>query len=117
MKKNLIKSAIISFVITGIGCLTNFLFGKFGDNLLFKVTSNGGEYQGQIGFGILLEKLFPLTNDPDKAGTIRHLSFDIINFLIYLILIFGITFATIKVIEKIKEGKKKNKKKSNKKEK
>ena len=116
MKKNIIKSAIISLIITSIGCLANFLCAKLGDFLLIRVSSDGGEYTGEIGFGILLEKFYPLTDDP-SVGTIRHLSFSIVNFLLYLVIIFIIVFATTFVINKIKEGKKKDKKKNNKKEK
>ena len=106
MKKSIVISAIISLVITGIGCLTNYLYAINKDTLLIKRTSFGGEYTGEFGFGISLEKIYPLTDDPN-AKVITHLSFDIINFLLYLILIFIIVFIIIKVIKKIK-GKKNN---------
>ena len=116
MKKILIKSLIISSIITAVGTLTNFLCAKLGDFLLIKATLSGGEYQGYVGFGILLEHIYSLS-DGSSPGKITYLSFDILNFLLYFVVIFIIVFVAIKVIDKIKDGKKKDKKKSNKKEK
>ena len=114
MKKTIIKSLIISSIITAVGTLTNFLCAKLGDFLLIKATLSGGEYQGYVGIGILLEHIYPM-KEGASAKTITHLSFDIINFILYFVIIFIIVFATIFVINKIKESKKIEKK--NKKEK
>ena len=111
MKKNIIKALIISGIINVVGCLTNLLCAIFGDFLLIKVTYTGGEYQGFLGFGILLEHIYRLAEHADKA---IHISFDILNFLVYFVFIFILVFAFIFVINKIKESKEK---KSNKKEK
>ena len=114
MKKTIIKSLIISSIITAVGTLTNFLCAKLGDFLLIKATLSGGEYQGYVGFGILLEHIYPM-KEGSGSGKITYLSFDIINFILYFVIIFIIVFATIFVINKIKESKKEEKK--NKKEK
>lgn len=113
MKKLLIKSLIFSSIIMAAGTLTNFLCAKLGDFLLIRTTLSGGEYQGYLGFGILLEHIYPMTNG-SGPGKIIYLSFDIVNFLVYFVFIFILVFAFIFVINKIKESKEK---KSNKKEK
>jgi len=115
MKKNIIKSLIFSSIIMAVGTLTNFLCAKLGDFLLIRTTLSGGEYQGYLGFGILLEHIYPMTNG-SGPGKITYLSFDIANFLIYFVCIFILVFAFIFVINKIKKSKEKEKK-SNKKEK
>ena len=105
MKKIIIKSLIITTIINAVGCLTNFLCAKLGDFLLIRASLTGGEYQGYIGFGILLEHIYPLTNG--IYSKITYLSFDILNFLTYYVLIFVVVFLIILYITKRKSKKKK----------
>lgn len=102
MKKILIKSLIISGIINVVGCLVNFLCAKIWDFLLIYVHLSGGEYQGYVGFGILLEHIYPMT-DGSSPGKVIHLSFDILNFLLYFAGIFIVVFAIIYFINKRKE--------------
>ena len=108
MKKVLIKSLIISSIITAVGTLTNFLCAKLGDFLLIKATLSGGEYQGYVGFGILLEHIYPMTNG-EGASKITHLSFSFVNFITYFVLIFLIVLLILYIIKRIKDKKENNK--------
>lgn len=109
MKKLIIKALIITGIINVIGCLTNFLCAKFGDFLLIRASLSGGEYQGYIGFGILLEHIYPMS-DGGSSGTITHLSFSILNFLTYFVLIFLVVLLILYLIKKYKENKNNKKK-------
>ena len=101
MKKIIIKSLIITTIINAIGCLINFLCAKLGDFLLIYVRLSGGEYQGYVGFGILLEHIYPMT-DGSGPSKITHLSFSILNFITYFVLIFIVVFIIIYFINKRK---------------
>jgi len=79
----------------------------FGDFLLIYSSLSGGEYQGYIGFGILLEHIYPMTRFGEGAGTIKHISFDILNFLITFVIIFIIVFVIVLIIKTIKKKKEK----------
>lgn len=106
MKKLLIKSLIIAGIIDALGCLVNFLCAKIWDILLIYVHLSGGEYQGYVGFGILLEHIYPMTED-GGPGKITYLSFDILNFLLYFVGIFIVVFVVMYFINKRKSKDKK----------
>ena len=108
MKKLIIKSLIITGIINVIGFLTNFLCAKFGDFLLIRASMTGGEYQGYVGFGILLEHIYPMTNG-EGASKITHLSFSFVNFITYFVLIFLIVLLILYIIKRIKDKKGNNK--------
>ncbi len=120
MKKLLLKSLIISSIITAVGTIINLVSVLVWDKLLLFVGMSGGEYQGYVGFGILLEFIYPMSGPGEVAGKVRHLSFDIVNFLIYFVMMFIIVFGfmyVIRLLKKAKEIKNKKEKKRNKKEK
>ena len=105
MKKLLIKSLIISGIINVVGCLINFLCAKLWDFLLIYIHLSGGEYQGYVGFGIILEHIYPMT-DGSSPGKITHISFDILNFLLYFVAGFIIVFLILYFVNKRKDNKK-----------
>lgn len=106
MKKLIIKSVVITTIINAIGVLANYLTAKLGDFLLIYVSQSGGEYRGYVGFGILLEHIYPMT-DGTTPSKITHISFSILNFITYYVLIFLIVFLIMYLVKRYKEKNKK----------
>lgn len=103
MKKLILKSLVITTIINAVGVLTNYLTAKLGDFLLIYVSLSGGEYRGYVGFGILLEHIYPMT-DGTRA---THISFSILNFITYYLLIFIIVLLILFIVKRYKEKNKK----------
>ena len=116
MRKIAIKSLIITSIINVVGCLTNLLCALLGDFLLIHVSLSGGEYQGYVGFGILLEHFIPLTTVDDPVSSSTKVSFSILNFVTYFIFIFIVVFAFVYYLNRRKENKKKKETKKGSKE-
>lgn len=99
MKKNLRLTLIISIIINTILSLINLVGAHFLENLPLSISMSGGEWTGQFGFGIILEKLYPMSLS-EEAGTKTIISFDFISFVISFIIIFIIVNIVINLIKK-----------------
>ena len=91
MKKRLIKSGIIALGITTVMAVINFILG-----ICFKTIIGikfwGGEYSGTYGFGILLNKFYPLTTADDPVQSYTSIAFAPLNFILTVVLLFIVCY-------------------------
>ncbi|MBR6321846.1 MAG: hypothetical protein IKR59_03155 [Lachnospiraceae bacterium] len=105
MKRIILTSAIISIAVNLTGLLTNlFTYANFRKMYLYRRLS-GGEWMGWQGFGLLMEKTFPMTtiNDPATSGR-TWLSLDPISLAVPLIVVFLAVFTVLFVIRMIRKS-------------
>ena len=95
---------IIALFITILGSIINVITYKISDTILLSISIHGGEITQKIGFGTICDTYYPLTNDPNISVS-TNLSFSILNFLIYFIIIFGIVLLIGYVINKLSKKK------------
>ena len=101
MKKNFIISLVITVIINFICTIINFICAKFYDFLPLSYYLSGGEYSGYLGFGVLLEHIYPMEYIKDSTYShISHLSFSFTNFIICFLLLFIIVFVVVYFIRK-----------------
>ncbi len=98
MKHILSKTAAVSFFITFAGFLINLVSYLARGSLVFFRTIYGGEWMGYSGFGLLLNRTFPLTaaGDPAAAGS-TWLSFDPAGLFASFAGIFAVTAAILMI--------------------
>ena len=91
MKKILIRSALVSLVVTISGMLVNLVSYFSSNKLLFAIRHVGGDCFEYQGFGLFLLEVYPQTAE-GAASVHRHLSFDPISFLITFVVLFAVFF-------------------------
>jgi hypothetical protein len=105
MKKNLKLSIIITGILNVSCALINYICARFFEFLPIGFHMSGGEYDGYSGFGILLEKIYPMTAYPGESEASLHISFSITSFLIFFVLTFILIFAIISIIKLLRGNK------------
>ena len=100
MKKIILKSVFVSFGIN-IMCLIINLFTYFSVNKLFlAIRLSGGECMEYSGFGIMMNRTYPMSTTDNIVKGKTWLSIDPVSFLIPFILIFVLTFVILKIKQK-----------------
>ena len=99
MKKRLLISLGISFVICCIGCLYNYLSFRERHYFPLAIHSWGGECMLESGFGMWAFHTYAM--EEGQSGTI-NLRFSILNFLLYLVVITLIIWLLISVFNFIR---------------
>lgn len=100
MKRITLKSVCISLGIN-IVCLIINLFTYFSVNRLFlAIELSGGEWRGYSGFGIMMNRTYPMSTTDKIVEGKTWLSIDPVSFLIPFILIFALTFVILKIKQK-----------------
>ena len=59
---------IIALFITILGSIINVITYKISDTILLGISIHGGEITQKIGFGIICDTYYPLTNDPNMEA-------------------------------------------------
>ena len=93
------KSLVFSGIVSGAGFLVNLFSYIIFKNIPFGITLWGGEYSGKRGFGLLLNRLHPMTMMGEAAPRNNSwLSFDPISLLITFVFAFvlSLTFLLIR---------------------
>lgn len=107
MKKVMIRSLIFSLVFEVIGAVINlvsfFATGKF----LLATRLNGGEYMGQRGFGLMLNKVIPFDPASNPSGGRTWISIDLMTLLPALAIGFVLGFIIFFIVYLV--GKRRNK--------
>lgn len=103
LKKSIIISCIISCTVSGVGFFINLI-----SYLLFKdfplgITQWGGDYSGKSGFGLLLNRLYPVTamGEPVPQNTV-WLSFEPGSLVISIVAVFVISLICILIWDVLK---------------
>ena len=98
MKKILIRSALVSLVVTISGMLVNLVSYFSSNKLLFAIRHVGGDCFEYQGFGLFLLEVYPQTAE-GAASVHRHLSFDPISFLITFVVLFAVFFVIFRALK------------------
>jgi len=105
MKKNFKIFAIISAIVTLIGCVINFVCIKVINNIPpLALHWSGGEIVGSNGFGWNVSTIYPLTNDPINHPATTSVGFSIINLLVSFIFVFVVVSIIGTIIYFIRKG-------------
>ncbi len=104
MKKSIIKSGIIALGITTVMAIVNYILGIC-FNTIIGIKFWGGEYSCTYGFGILLERFYPLTTADDPVKSYTSVGFAPLNFLLTVVALFIICFIICFIIDKCKKRK------------
>ena len=76
MKKLLIKSIIAAFAIEIIGAAANLISYTVNGRFLLAKQLYGGEWMGWSGFGMLLNRTFPMSSQDHPVSGSTWISFD-----------------------------------------
>ena len=102
-KRVLKKSIIISCTVSGVGFFINLI-----SYLLFKdfplgITRWGGDYSGKSGFGLLLNRVYPMTamGEPAPKNTV-WLSFEPVSLVISIVAVFAVSLICILIWDVLK---------------
>ena len=76
MKKILIKSTIAAFAIEIIGAAANLISYTVNGRFLLAKQLYGGEWMGWSGFGMLLNRTFPMSSQDHPVSGSTWISFD-----------------------------------------
>lgn len=104
MKKSLIKSGIVALGITTVMAIVNYILGTCFKTII-GIKFWGGEYSGTYGFGILLERFYPLTTADDPVKSYTSVGFAPLNFILTVVALFIICFIICFIINKYKKRK------------
>ena len=110
MKRSLLLAAVGSVIVNAAGFLTNLIAYHTVGRLIFFKELCGGEWVGYYGFGILMNRTFPMTiaGDPDANGR-TWLSFDPKSLLLSVAAVFLIMLVILLLIRLVKSGIRKKK--------
>ena len=102
-KRVLKKSLIVSCIVSGAGFFINLI-----SYLLFKdfplgIKQGGGEYIGKSGFGLLLNKVYPMTAMGETAPKNKvWLSFEPVSLVISTVAVFVVSLICISIMDVLK---------------
>ena len=99
--KGFLKISIISLCITLVLCMINFLLVIHTD-FLIGIEMHGGEITTTMGLGILKNKFYPETAiDKVESSISESIEFDIISFVMTLLIVFTIFIVLKYVLKKL----------------
>ena len=102
MKKIILRSVIIAAAVNLAGFLTNLVTYMTARKMYLCRRLSGGEWMGWQGFGLLMEKTFPMSSIDEPVTGSTWLSFDPISLLPTLIAVFLLVLIVSLVIRGIK---------------
>ena len=98
MKKLLIKSTIAAFAIEIIGAAANLISYTVNGRFLLAKQLYGGEWMGWSGFGMLLNRTFPMSSQDHPVSGSTWISFDPGSLVLTLLGGFVISFIVFGII-------------------
>ena len=81
MKKVIIRSLIFSLIFEAVGAVINLVSFFANGEFLLATRLYGGEYMGQRGFGLQLNKVFPFGPVSNPSGIKTWISIDLMTLL------------------------------------
>lgn len=102
MAKILLKSALISLGINVLGLIINlvsfFIFGV----VPLAIPFSGGEWSGYAGFGIMMNRTYPMSTPDNIIKSRDWISIAPVSFIIPFVIIFVITLVILIIKQKSK---------------
>lgn len=102
MKKILLKSALISLGINVAGLIINLITFFACGSVFLAIPLSGGEWMGFVGFGIMMNKTFPMTTSSEVVKSTKWLTADPLSFIIPFIIFFVIALVIQRIKQKIR---------------
>ena len=99
MKKNVLLSLIISLIINIVCLIINLISALYFSIVPLSITLSGGEVTSYIGFGIMLDKFYGLSDSANISNSF-NISFHLSSFIIPFVIFFGITLIIKLYIDK-----------------
>ncbi|MBQ6591324.1 MAG: hypothetical protein IJJ24_10515 [Solobacterium sp.] len=104
MKRILKKSLIVSLAVCTAGFLINLVSWRLAGRLVFYRTLSGGEWMGYEGFGLLVNRTFPMSSADHPVSGSTWLTIDPSGLIIPLIAVFILAAAVLTIRERIHTG-------------
>ena len=104
IKTLLTKSIIAAFAIEIIGAAVNLISYAINGSFLLAKQLYGGEWMGWIGFGMLLNRTFPMSSQEHPVSGSAWISFDPGSLVLTLLAGFVISFIVFGVIRLAKKN-------------
>ena len=103
MKKLLTKSIIAAFAIEIIGAAVNLISYAVNGRFLFAKQILGGEWMGWSGFGLLLNRTFPMSSQEHPVSGSTWISFDPSSLVMTLLGGYVISFIIFGIMSLVKK--------------
>ena len=103
MKKQLLKSIIAAFAIEIIGAAANLISYTVNGRFLLAEQLYGGEWMGWRGFGMLLNRTYPMSSQDHPVSGSTWISFDPGSLVLTLLAGFVIAFSFFGIISLAKK--------------
>lgn len=100
MKKIILKSILISLILNIVCLIVNLVTYLRFKKIFLALKFSGGEWGGTTGFGIMINKTYPMSTQDAVVTGKTWLSVDPISFLIPFVIIFVIAFVILKLKQK-----------------
>lgn len=104
MKKLLTKSIIAAVVIEIIGAAVNLISYTSNGSFLLAKQLYGGEWMGWIGFGMLLNRTFPMSSQDQPVSGSTWISFDPGSLILTLLAGFVVSFIVFSALRLIRKN-------------
>ena len=104
MKKILTKSIIAAVVIEIIGAAVNLISYRANGSFLLAKQLYGGEWMGWIGFGMLLNRTFPMSSQDQPVSGSTWISFDPGSLILTLLAGFVVSFIVFSALRLIRKN-------------
>ena len=99
MKKNIIRSLIAAVLLEAVGVIINLLSYCFSGEFLLAQKLYGGEWEGWRGFGMVLNKVWPMfISDTEPIKVSSWISFDFTSLYVTLVMGFWLSFIVCTII-------------------
>ena len=105
MKKNVIISSVITIVINAICFITNLICANVYGSIPLGIKISGGEMTRYSGFGVYLEKIYPLTTVESGEKVSTTIGFSLFSLLLTLVLVFVVALIIVSIIRRKKNVK------------
>lgn len=102
VKKIILKSALISLGINVTGLIINIITFHLLGKVFLAMPLYGGEWNGYVGFGIMMNETFPMTTSGEIVRSNKWLSIKPMNFIFTFIIFFFITMIIVKLNQNMK---------------
>ena len=109
MKKVCISTLIATLAVEITGVIVNLISYAVSGNFLLAMTIQGGEWIGQSGFGLLLNRTYPMSTPDHPVSGSEWISFDLSGLILTLVIcliIFSLVFFIIfkvKAADRVRE--------------
>ena len=107
MKKVCISTLIATLAVEIVGVIVNLISYAVSGDFLLAMTIQGGEWIGQSGFGLLLNRTYPMSTPDHPVSGSEWISFDLSSLILTLVIcliLFSIVFLSADRIRELEHS-------------